>query len=668
MATTIKSSALDFNAIKNNLKTYLANKDEFADYNFEASGLSNILDVLAYNTHMNALVANFALNESYLSTAQLRSSVVSLSENVGYIPDTPTAAVATVRINFSTTASIPDTVTLPAYTKFTGEVDGVTYTFQTIEAYNASNDGTGFYEFQTSDGVNRIPLYEGTQKTKSFIVGEYEDNPVYVIPDSTLDAATVAVRVYENAPYSDFQTYQNILNTATISANSTIYTLREAPNGYYELGFGDGVAFGIAPPTGSKIEVVYLSTAGAAANGARTFAPAATFTVNSVTINLRTVTINSSVGGDERESIERIRLRAPFQYASQNRMVTAEDYTSLILKQKNYSTFISDIISWGGEDDLNPEFGAVNVCILFEPGVTLEQQASIKLGILDLAEQLSIVSFKIRFVDPTITYVESDVFFQFNPRLTDTTINTMENRVAAVVSGYFGAAVGGFDKSFRRSNMLTLVDDVSNAVLSSRANIRVQQRFTPSAPNLIDVINAITNYTIENNNTMLDYIVDLVSSYRFKDAANYIITNSLTDKNYTYVLDKLTNTAVSNSQQLLFPVPLAVPDDDTYTVSSNNFIFRGTTCTIKNKLGSSTLQIVDLQGVVIVDNIGNYQPTLGIVTINYFNPSRILGNIPAIKLAVTPANQSAVTPKRGNLLRFDRGASRITAVTVDANN
>ena len=78
MATTISSSALDFINIKNNLKTYLANKDEFKDYNFEASGLSNILDVLAYNTHMNALVANFALNESYLGTAQLRSSVVSL--------------------------------------------------------------------------------------------------------------------------------------------------------------------------------------------------------------------------------------------------------------------------------------------------------------------------------------------------------------------------------------------------------------------------------------------------------------------------------------------------------------------------------------------------------------------------------------------------------------
>ena len=84
MATTIKSTALDFSNIKTNLKTHLKNTTEFADYDFEASGLSNILDVLAYNTHINALTANFALNESFLGTAQLRSSVVSLATGIGY--------------------------------------------------------------------------------------------------------------------------------------------------------------------------------------------------------------------------------------------------------------------------------------------------------------------------------------------------------------------------------------------------------------------------------------------------------------------------------------------------------------------------------------------------------------------------------------------------------
>ena len=61
MATQIKSSDLDFTNIKNNLKNYFKNKSEFNDYDFEASGLSNILDVLAYNTHLNGLTANYSL-------------------------------------------------------------------------------------------------------------------------------------------------------------------------------------------------------------------------------------------------------------------------------------------------------------------------------------------------------------------------------------------------------------------------------------------------------------------------------------------------------------------------------------------------------------------------------------------------------------------------------
>ena len=99
--TTIKSTALDFQAIKNNLKTFLAQTDEFSDYNFEASGLSNILDVLAYNTHFNGLIANFALNESYLGSAQLRSSIVSLAEGIGYVPDSKNSSQGVINMSIS---------------------------------------------------------------------------------------------------------------------------------------------------------------------------------------------------------------------------------------------------------------------------------------------------------------------------------------------------------------------------------------------------------------------------------------------------------------------------------------------------------------------------------------------------------------------------------------
>ena len=154
MATTINSTSLDFDAIKNNLKTFLANKDEFSDYNFEASGLSNILDVLAYNTHFNGLTANFALNESFLGTAQLRSSIVSLAEGIGYIPDSKTSAKSVVKLSVSLAgvSGRPSIIQLPSGTKFTSTVDDTTFTFQTQENLTAEENesGNGFYESNQS--------------------------------------------------------------------------------------------------------------------------------------------------------------------------------------------------------------------------------------------------------------------------------------------------------------------------------------------------------------------------------------------------------------------------------------------------------------------------------------------------------------------------------------
>ena len=160
MATTIQSTALDFTAIKNNLKTSLTQSTEFSDYNFEASGLSNILDVLATNTHFNGLIANFALNESYLGTAQLRSSLVSLAEGIGYVPDSVNASQGIVNLTTSLAgvSDRPNKITIPSGFTFNTTVDGVSYTFQTQEDISATDDGNGSYVFQTTDGLSLIHI------------------------------------------------------------------------------------------------------------------------------------------------------------------------------------------------------------------------------------------------------------------------------------------------------------------------------------------------------------------------------------------------------------------------------------------------------------------------------------------------------------------------------
>jgi len=606
MATTIKSTNLDFTSIKNNLKTFLAQQDEFADYNFEASGLSNILDVLAYNTHYNGLIANFALNESFLGTAQLRSSLVSLAEGIGYIPKSRTAsrAVVTFSINLSSLAERPTTVSLAPGVVFESSIDDITYTFQTRETVTATDDGSGIYSFKTNAGSTNIEIFEGTQKTKTFIADAVSQDALYIIPDKNLDVDTTIVRVYESPTSVAFTTYQNLKQATLINAATALYILKESPNEFFELSFGDGITFGVTPKAGYKIEVDYLSVQGPAANDGALFTPISQVNVggNGYTITAQTVT--NSLGGDIKETNQSIRTNAPFQYATQNRMVTADDYSSLVLR--NFSTLIKDIKSFGGEDALKPEFGAVYMSIVFEDDVPLSTQTTTKNSIQDLVDQLSVVSFRLRYLDPVTTFIETNTFFQFNPKLTTLSLNSITDNVNTTVRDYFNTNTGKFGQAYRRSNILTLIDDVSPAVLSSRMEVKMQQRIVPR----LDAQNDFT---------------------------------------------------------LRYPTSIAPADDINYIIDSTPFNIDNTAGKIRNKLSSNKLQVVTLDGLTtIVDNIGTFDTATGILSLVGFKPNSIIGGVNYVKISATPANQSAIAPQREDILQFDEDPSFASAVIVES--
>ena len=175
--------------------------------------MSSIIDVLAYNTHLNALIANFALNETFLPTAQLRTSLVNHTLAFGYIPRSKTASNARLTVQVAVTGTQPDTITLPAGTAFTTEVEGVTYTFRTLIDYTGVNNGQGLYTFVDAVGSPYITVFEGDLTVKTFLAEPQADRQVYVVPDENLDLSTVAVQVYDNINSDNFTTY--------FSANAT---------------------------------------------------------------------------------------------------------------------------------------------------------------------------------------------------------------------------------------------------------------------------------------------------------------------------------------------------------------------------------------------------------------------------------------------------------------
>jgi len=611
--TTFETSELDFDTIKESLKKYLQRRGEFADYDFEASGLSNILDVLAYNTHLNALTANFGLNEAYLTSAQLRPSVISIAQTLGYNIRSRTASSANLNLslNLSGAAILPTSVILPAGTKFTTSVDGVSYTFQTLVAYIATNDGSNVYAFVTEDGSLEIPVFEGISKTKNFIVQEAEERQVFVIPDKTIDTSTVTIKVFDTFSSTNFTSYTNISGVTSINSTSTFYKILETPNGFYELSFGDGVTTGLKPEVGNKITIEYLSTVGPDANKARAFSPVSQITVNGDNYDLTVAVANTSHGGATRQSIESIRQNAPLGFAAQQRLVTAEDYETTILT--NFSS-VTDVVAWGGEDNDPPNYGVVYVGLLFDDGVSDASKTSVKDTITsDLNENLGMLSVDIAFVDPVITYLEIETQFAFNPNLTSVTQNTIESQVSSEVLAYVDDNLKTFTGTFRKSNLATEIDEISNAILSTEISAKCQLRLTP-----------VTEATADDNS-----------------------------RSTTYLLN--------------YPVELQAPDDVNYTITSTRFDYNGITSSIKNQLGSTKLQIVDANNNPVVDNIGEYDATRGTICLIGFAPGVIASGDTFIKITAAPANDNVLKPLRNYYYDIDPAVSFAAAI-VDRQN
>lgn len=605
MATTIKSSDLDFNTIKTRLKDYLKSKTEFADYDFEASGLSNILDVLAYNTHLNGLTANFALNESFLNTAQLRSSVVSHAEMLGYVPLSVTSARAFLNLSvIISDPNRPTNITLPRGTSFSATASGVSYTFRTLEAYTGLDNGSGVYEFKTSTADTSIPVYEGEERTKTFLVGEKSEQAVYVIPDTTMDTSSLFVRVFDTSSSSTFETYTNVNTAIRIDEDSKHYQIKEVPNGNYEIIFSDGFTIGKAPAAGNKIVISYLSSSGELANSAEVFTATADVAVNGDDYPLTVTTEAASADGSQKEELESIRTNAPLLFLSQQRLVTAQDYTAQILA--NYNYVLDDVVSWGGEENDPPEYGEVYVGLKFKDDTSSIVQETIKGEIITrLTDNMAIMSIDTKYVDPVETLLEVETIFNFDPDLTTSTAKATENLVFSTVKTYFTDNLGKFDKVFRRSNLLSLIDDLDESILNTKINVKLQQKFAPV-------------------------------------------------------------TGQSNTYKQSFPVAIATADDEFHRVTSSRFTFNSRICFIRNKLSSTKLQIINADGGVEIDNIGTYTPDTGVVQLEGFNPTSVEGGSD-IKLSVVPANQSTVRPLRNYILKLDDQLSTALA-QIDYQN
>jgi len=310
-------SDLDFDNIKTNLKTFLQSQPEFSDYNFEGSGFSVLLDLLAYNTHYLGFNANMLANEMYLDSADVRKNIVSLAKMLGYTPSSAKAPIANIdiRINNASGASI----TMDKGTVFTSSVEGTSYQFVTNTDITIT-PADGVYNF------SNVSIYEGTLVTYRYTVDSADPDQRFLIPSELADTTTLKVKVQNSASDTTTSTYTKVTGLTSIDSTSKVYFLQESDEEKFEVYFGDNV-LGKNVEDGNIVILEYIVTNKDAANGASTF----TLSGNIDGFTDVTITTNSSAqGGAEPQTKESIRYNAPLQYSAQDRAVTTGDYATLV--------------------------------------------------------------------------------------------------------------------------------------------------------------------------------------------------------------------------------------------------------------------------------------------------------------------------------------------------
>lgn len=336
----INISSLTFDDIKTSLKAYLNNptlNPQFVGYNFDASALNTLLDIFSYNTLFYSFYSNMIANETFLSTASLESSIVSLVKPLGYL--VPGKSSAKIQLNVS---SASGSVTVNPYSSvFTGfSPSGNSYLFYSIEGITVSSQ-TNLSIYEAKSVVNNLQVTVDITEQKVFL------------GNTNVDINTLTLKV-NGVTWTKYNTFQS-----NPGSEGTVYFLDRTSSGFYVI-FGKRTindyqtTFGKTIAETDVVTVSYLIPSGAGANN-----------INSVTnTNLVISSVTPSIGGADGADLDLVKFFAPKMFAANDRAVTRDDYYGVLFNSDVLPaniTNINQINVWGGEDADPPVYGRVFV-------------------------------------------------------------------------------------------------------------------------------------------------------------------------------------------------------------------------------------------------------------------------------------------------------------------
>lgn len=507
----LRLSGLDKDQLKADFINYLQTTSEFQNFNPNASGMSSLLDLLAYNTYYQSLMANMLFNETFIDTATKRQNVVSRANELGYQPRSSRASSATLNVTVKNVSGNPTSLVLPAGSTFSTIVGNQPYTFTTIVPFSTT------IQFD----INNIPYYQ-------FVVTAYEgiltQNTFLLSTDMSIDIPnfemdTTTLRVFVTTDITEVE-YYSAGNFLTVNGSNKVYFLSEGLD-VFEMTFGDGT-FGYKPPVGSSIRITYLVTSGDGANGASVFAMASTIP-GATTASINVIAVAASQGGAAQETIDSIKANAVNLYKTQDRAVTPNDFRTLIIQSSNN---VKDALVWGGQDNIPPKFGKVVACVLpmFGDSLTTSDKNNIK----TIVSSKAVPNIGIEFIDPTYLNLVVDCTVTYDATVITLATFDLQTLVQNTVANFIQTNLTKFNGSLRYSNLVSAIDRSDLSIVSNVTDILLRYEYTPtfyqttaidfSFNNPIDNINK--SYAMKSS---LFYITGLTSGVWIEDDGNGIL-------------------------------------------------------------------------------------------------------------------------------------------------
>lgn len=510
--SNIQISDLDFDAIKNNLKTFLRSQDKFKDYDFEGSALSNLIDLLAYNTHYNSYYLNMVANEMFLDTAALRSSVVSHAKLLNYTPKSAIAPSATV--NLIVTGLTSTSLTLPKFTAFSSEaVDGVNYKFITkdIVTKNVSGGTAQFLGLEIIQGepISLTYTYSSSSNPKA----------IFSLPDSNIDTSTLVVQIQKSNIDTTLESFSLGTNVAELNENSAVYFLQEGLNNNYEIYFGDGI-LGKSLTDGNLVRISYVVTKGASSLGANNFV-----LLDSISGVPSVYPLTSATNGSDRESIDSIKYTAPKAYSAQGRAVTVEDYIA-ILQNNNIGLTFDSVNVWGGADYSTPAFGQVFISLKPSGAYNITETQKQRI-VNDVLKPVSVVTVTPTIIDPDYTYLKVTADVVYDQKRTTLSSSQIQEYVKTAIRNFSSTSLNTFNSVFDMSDLSSTIKDVDPSIIATQVDVKVQKKFFP-------VLGTHKTYKLEYG-VSLDRGVFTAGINSYPTIKYYAINNELILLNDVYI-------------------------------------------------------------------------------------------------------------------------------------